>query len=273
MGRNIGMHIKDFRIPIALTFLLILFGVLIFKCLPLNYSETIGTLIGGIGSIIAVIWFYTSLQLQRRQLEEQRQQFMSEFQHVREDSRRNALILSRDILNETEKRILGQNPDLKSISDLIPLYLRQMQEFNQILEETDPVLIQQHIQNWLKIEGPAVILMKGLKSAAEIYLRASDLSSGIDYSKDPEEFVYIYGPHLWKNPFFDLYQAAATMLSEFMIRLVPGRKSVLLASMVAMSMTVPKGIIKEDKIQEDIENYKTKGYPLPKIVEIYLKMK
>jgi len=270
MSKNFSVRIKD-KIPLVLTCLLILFGMLVFKYLPLDYSETIGTLIGGIGSVIAVIWFYTSLKLQRRQLEEQRQQFMSEFKHVREDSHRNALILSRDILNETEKRISGQNPELKSISDLIPLYLQQMQEFNPILEETNPVLIQQHVQSWLKIEGPAVILMKGIKSAAEIYLRVSDLNGNIDYSKDPEEFVYIYGPLLWKNPFFDLYEGAATILSQFMISLAPGRKSVILASMVAMSMTVPKGVVKEDKIREDIENHKKKGYPLPKIVEVYLK--
>lgn len=272
MSKNIGTHIKDFRIPIVLTFLLILFAVLIFKYFPLNYSETIGTLIGGIGSIIAVIWFYTSLQLQRQQLEEQGRQFISEFQQIREDSRRNALILSRDILNETEKRVLGQNAELRSISDLIPLYLRQMAEFKPILEESDPNLVQQSVQNWLKTEGPALILMKGIKSAAEIYFRVLD-ANNIDYSKDSEEFVYIYGPLLWKNPFFDLYETTATMLSEFMIKLVPGRKSAILASMVAMSMLAPKGIMKDDKIREDIENLKTKGYPLPKIVEAYLKTK
>lgn len=264
------MKIENFRIPIGLTILIILFGIFIFEYLPLNYCEAIGTVVGGIGSIVAVIWFYTSLQLQRKQLEEQGRQFMSEFQQIREDSHRNALILSKDILNETEKRIFGQNPELKSITDLSALYIQQLQELKPILEEVDPSLVQQHIQNWLKIEGPSVILMKGIKSAAEIYFRVSDLNV-IDFSKDPEEFVFVYGPHLWKEPFFDSYEGVATMLSNFMIMLTPGRKSVMLASMVVMSMLSPKGFMKDDKIQEEIESHKKKGYPLPKIVEVYLK--
>jgi hypothetical protein len=260
---------KNISIPIGLTIVVILLGILIFEYFPLSYCATIGTVVGGIGSIIAVIWFYTSLQFQREQLEEQRKQFISEFQQIREDGRRNALILSRDILNETEKRISRMNPELKDISDLVPLYL-QFSELKPIFEETNPSQVKQYIQDWLKKEGPAVVLMKGIKSAAEIYFRVLNLE-GIDFTKDAEEFVYIYGLHLWKLPFFDVYQPTATMLAEFMIKLSPGRKSVILASMVVASMLAPKGVMRDDKIREDIENHRKKGYPLPKIVEIYLK--
>lgn len=262
------MEIKNIRVPIGLTIVIILSGIVIFEYFPLKYCTAIGTVVGGIGSIIAVIWFYTSLQFQRQQLEEQRQQFTSEFQQIREDSRRNALILSRDILNETEKRVLGQNSELKSVSDLIPLYFL-FSEFKPIFEETDPHVVQQCIQNWMKKEGPAVILMKGIKSAAEIYFKVLDVKD-VDFSKVPEEFVYIYGPLLWKTPFFDVYESVATMLANFMIMLSPGRESVMLASMVVMSMIAPKGVMKDDKILESIEKHRKKDYPLPKIVEKYL---
>ncbi len=232
-----------------------------------QYSA-VGSLIGGFGSVLVVIWFVTSLHYQAQQLEEQRVQFLTEFQQIREDGRRNALVLAKDILNETEKRALGLNSDLKSISDLIPLYMN-FADLKPITEESDPLIVRQHITAWLQKEGPAVTLMKGIKSAAEIYFRAIGLNN-IDYSRNAEEFVFIYGVHLWKTPFFSIYRGHATMLAEIMIKLLPGREAVSIASMVSLSMTAPKGMMKDDKIKDSIKNHEAKGYPLPRIAKIYL---
>lgn len=260
---------KKFRLPVLLTILIIVLAIWAFCSFDIQQYSAVGSLIGGFGSVLVVIWFVTSLHYQAQQLEEQRVQFLTEFQQIREDGRRNALVLVKDILNETEKRALRLNPDLKSISDLIPLYMN-FSDLKPIAEESDPLIVQQHISAWLQKEGPAVTLMKGIKSAAEIYFRAIGLNN-IDYSKDAEEFVFIYGAHLWKAPFFSIYQVPATMLAEIMITLLPGREAVSIASMACLSMTAPmKGMMKDDKIIDAIEKHKAKDYPLPRIAKIYL---
>ncbi len=259
---------KKFRLPIILTIIIVLAAFAISRLDREEYSA-VGSLVGGFGSVLAVIWFFTSLQYQARQLEEQRGQFLTEFQHIREDSRRNALILAKDILNDTEKRALAQNPDLKSITDLMTLCI-QFSELKLVLEGNDPSIVQQHALTWLKKETPALTLLNGIKNAAETYFRAVGISN-IDYSKDAEEFIYIYGAHLWKAPFFQTYQGSATMLANIMMRLRPGRNAVYLALIVNVDMLIPtKNMVKDDKIIEEIENHKAKGYPLPRIAKIYL---
>ncbi len=260
---------KKFSLPILLTILIITLATLAIIYLNIEEYSAIGSLIGGFGSVLAVIWFFTSLQYQARQLEEQRGQFLTEFQQIREDGRRNALVLAKDILNETERRALAQNPKLKSIADLASLYIN-FADLKPITEESDPLIVRQHITAWLQKEGPAVTLMQGIKSAAEIYFRAIGLNN-IDYSRNAEEFVFIYGVHLWKIPFFSIYRGHATMLAEIMISLLPGREAVSIASMASLSMTAPtKGIMKDDKIKNSIKNHEAKGYPLPRIAKIYL---
>ena len=182
-----------------------------------------GSILAAAGSVLAVIWFTGSLWYQSQQLREQRTYFLAEFKHLREEGRRNALMLAREILHAAEAKALSLNSQLTSLSDLPTNYIG-FGEFKDILESHDPVTVQAAIQSWLKKEGPAMTLMKGLKSAAEVYFLAVG-KEDVDYSKEPEEFVFVYGSQLWSLPFFEAYQATATMLSEFMVTLEPGAKS------------------------------------------------
>jgi hypothetical protein len=173
--------------------------------------------------------------------------------------------LARDILNTAESRALASNPEIRSLSELPTVYVN-FAELKDIVESNDPYVVQTAIESWLKKEGPAIALMKGLKSAAEVYFLAIG-KENVDYSKDPEKFVFIYGPQLWSLPFFEAFQAPAVMLAELMVQLEPGRKAVIMASLAVMAKIAPEEIMKMDSIREKIRDHVAKGYPLPKIAE------
>ncbi len=227
--------------------------------------SSLGTIVGAAGSLLAVIWFSGSLWYQAQQLKEQRTQFLEQFKQLREDGRRNALLLARDILNAAEARALAMNSAIGSLSDLFPLYIR-FAEFKDIMESDDPNAVESAVRSWLKREGPAIALMKGIKSAAEVYFLAVG-KEDVDHSKEAEEFVYIYGSQLWSLPFFEAFQIPATMLAEIMMRIQPGRKSVPIASLAAMARLGNEKFLKMDSIRADIKAHVAKGYPLPKIAE------
>lgn len=227
--------------------------------------SSVGSLLAASGSFLAVIWFTGSLWYQSQQLKEQRTHFLAEFKQLREDGRRNALLLARDILNAAEANALSLNNELMSLSDIFPRYMTFV-ELKDILESEDPIVVQEAIKNWVKKEGPALELMKGLKSAAQVYFLAVG-KDDVDYSKEPDEFIVVYGPLLWSLPFFEAFQAPATILGEVMVRLKPGRKAVLIASYGVMAKTGSTKLLKIDAIREDIRKHVEKGYPLPKIAE------
>jgi len=190
---------------------------------------------------------------------------LAEFQTLREESRRNALMFARDILKDAEEKALKQNPKLNAITDLFTNYM-DFSSLGVILKSSDPHEVLEQFKVWMNIEGPATIMINGIKSASEIYFRAIGLKD-IDYSKEPEDFVYIYSPYIWKLPYFNSYCGIAKMLSEAMGTLQPGRKAALLASEVALAKTSMKGLMKEDKIREEIKTRKASGLSIPKIAE------
>jgi hypothetical protein len=241
---------------------------------PAQY-DALGSLFGAAASFLAVIWFSGSLYFQSIQLKEQREQFSLElkeqreqfsqqFKQLREDARRNALTLAKDILLEAEQDALKANPSLSSINDLSTLYL-DWSEMKVIMESTDPVEVQEAIMSWSKKEGPAMTLIAGVKVAAEVYLRAIDRTD-IDYSIDADDFVFIHGPTLWKLPYFGRFGFIGSWLTEFMIRIQPGRKAAILASTVAQLKLAPQ-IMNKEKITQSIERHRTAGLPLPAIAE------
>lgn len=235
-----------------------------------EYLSALGSLFGAAAGMLAVIWFSASLYNQSLQLKEQRQQFLENFKQLREDNRRNSLIVVKDILNRAEERSLKSNPNMKSIDDLMSQYISVF-EWRDILHSTDPDTVLKEGKNWIITkETPALFLMRGIKSAAETYFRAID-KTDIDYSVEPELFVFTHGSTLWKIPYFEEYQGVAAFLSEWMIKTKPLRAAVQLAYSVAMLRKAAdenlNGIIKGDKIIEDIKQHKKSGYPMPAIAE------
>ena len=68
-----------------------------------------------------------------------------------------------------------------------------------------------------------------------------------------------------KQPFMSPFKSTVDMLSQQMNLLNPGRNAMLLASSAALALNAPKGIMRIDKIIQDIEHAKINGKLVPKI--------
>lgn len=259
--------LREHPLLTLLSVLIVLVAVGAFVCLPSGEYSAVGSLLAGVGSLLAVIWFSAGLFYQSRQLKEQREQFLVQFNQLREDARRSALTFARDIMREAEEKALKQSPSLKSINDLTMVYVLEPWELKVLLESKDPREVQKAAQSWFSNrEGPSATLLRGIKDAAEIYFRSVGRSD-IDYTKEADEFVYIYGPLLWKLPYFEAYATVATLLSGFMITLQPGRKAAVLAASVAMLKASPAGWVNRDKVLENAKQHRQANLPIPAIAE------
>lgn len=255
---------KKYGLLIFITIAIVITILLILIFVNDTKASTIGSVVGGFCSLLAFIWFFAALRSQSSQLENQKDQFLAEFQTLREGSRRDALIFARDVMKEAERKALNQNPKIKATTDLLTNYM-DFSSLKVITESSNPHEVLEYFQTWMNTEGPAITMIKGIKSASEIYFRAIGLTD-IDYSKEPEDFVYTYSPHFEKLPYFDTYYASIHMLTSFMVKLQPGRKAALLAWEVASAKTNPKWM-KVEKIREEIKTRIDSGLFIPKIAE------
>ncbi|WP_146150428.1 hypothetical protein [Photobacterium angustum] len=257
---------KNQIILIVLTIVTLLVATIMIIFIDAQHLSAYGSILAASGSFIAVIWFMGSLRYQAQQLKEQREQFQKEFDRSNEESRRNALLLAKEILLTAEKRALAVNSDLSSVEQIYHNYI-DLIELKDILKSSDPKVVQASLSLWHKRETPAIELLKGIKSAAQVYFIAIN-KLDIDYTAAPEDFVSEYGQDLWSLPFFSAYQACAMSLAEFMITLKPSRKAVHFATLGVMVTLTSKNVLKMDKIKEDIAEYEAKGRKIPVIAEI-----
>lgn len=243
-------------------------AVLVFASIYLLDPEKLGALgsiLSGAGGLLAVIWFSAGLRYQSRQLQDQRAQFAAQFEHLQETSRRDALLLCKSILDKAEERAISYNGSIKNIGELFTEYSR-FEELKPLLESTNPEEVLRAHTSWMKKEGAALALMNGIKSAAEVYLRSVGIAD-VDYSKPPDEFYFVYSPRFESQPFFNEFAGTARMLSEFMVRLEPGRKAALIAFFAAGAKGIGAGLIRMEKLREDMKKQIDRGYPLPEIAK------
>lgn len=225
--------------------------------------SALGSIVAGGGSLLAVLWFSAGLRYQARQLEEQRKQFDAQFRHLQEASRRDSLLIAKDILEKAEQQAIAQHGNIRQISDLLAQYT-DFRELKPILESTSPSEVMDAYRSWMQKEGTALQLLSGIKSAAEIYMRSVG-TTGVDYSKPPEEFYYIYSVHFSSQPFFHSLSGTAYLLSEFMIQLGPGRRAAHLAFLAASAKAFSPSIIKMDKFRTDLAAHIERGHAVPAI--------
>ena len=127
----------------------------------------------------------------------------------------------------------------------------------------DPKVIMAQIQEWMKIEGPCVKFMSSIKDIIILHKKRLGIEDD-NNDTDVADYVYINSVHLLQQPFMSSYQAPVKMLSEQMMLLNPGRKAMVLASIVALLvMLAPEGLMKKDKVIEDIEKAKSEGQTYP----------
>jgi hypothetical protein len=251
------------RLLIALTLAVAAVVGVSIRFLDPERLSAFGGILSGAGSLLAVLWFSASLRYQATQLEEQRKQFAVQFQFLQESSRRDALVVAKDILERAERRAIEVNGKVSSIGELVTEYMH-FAELKPMLESTDAEDVLKAFDSWMKKEEAAMTLMLGIKSAAEVYLRAA-VTPEIDYRKPPEEFYLIYSVHFSSLPYFQALAGAAAMLSEVMFNLGPGRSAAQIAFFAASSKSVGARIIKMEKVRADIAEHVANGYPLPEI--------
>lgn len=225
--------------------------------------SALGSIVSGGGSLLAVLWFSAGLRYQANQLAEQRKQFTAQFHQMQESSRRDALLVAKGILEKAEERAIAFSGKVSSVGEIL-IEFTKFEDLKPILESTRPSEVLEAHARWMKKEGAASMLMQGIKSAAEVYLRSIS-TPDIDYSKPADEFYMIYSPHFASLPFFESFAGSANMLSEFMFRLSPGRQAATIAFLAATSKSLSPKIIKMAKLREDIAKHVANGYPIPAI--------
>lgn len=231
---------------------------------PSQY-DALGSLLSAAGSVLAVIWFTGSLYYQSLQLKEQREQFSKELEELRGDARRNALTVASEILRDAEDSALKANPAMSSISELPSRHFLNLKPFNVIMKSMNPQEVRAAGFEWLKTEYPAIVLLGGIKHAAEVYFRAINRTD-VDFSLDPEEFVDRYGSSLWTIPYFGKYEAVGEWLSTDMLRSKHSRKAASLAHLVASSKIVSSEPDRKE-ILKAVNKHREEGLPMPAIAE------
>ena len=249
--------------------MLVLFASVVF---PPEKLSAYGTIFAAAGSLIAVIFFSASLYYQSIQLREQREQFNTNFSHLRVDAERKAILTAKEMLTDAEEKAIKGVDGLDAIINLPTLYVHGMAYWKNIIKSNDPEEVMSSFQRWLPLETSATTFVSGVKNAAVVYFKALGMG-GIDYSKKPEDFVYIYGTLLREAPYFQMIIGTAELLAQSMFMISPGRSTCILAATLSMAITAPPGVIKEDKVQQDIEEHIEKGYPIPAIVNVYRRNK
>jgi hypothetical protein len=181
---------------IVLSVAAIMISAYVALTVPNEKYSPIVSLVGTTVNILAVVWFTSTLIYQSRQLTEQRQQFALTYDQAKRDSRRDALVVVDGILRDAERSALLLNDSLRTLSDILPTYVN-FQEIAVMLKSRDPNEVLEAGKEWLKREGPAVTLVKGIQTAAKVYADATG-ELALDFTKEPDEFAYIYGPRLWR---------------------------------------------------------------------------
>lgn len=255
------------RLFILLSVAIVLLAIGVLVWLPAE-SSAIGSVIEAAAGLLAVIWFSASLYYQSQQLREQREQFRENFRQLSEDNRRSALVAVRDVLLRAEERALRCAPDCQSL-DGFTLYYTRIPEWDIIEHSTDSNVVYEAAMKWLNAKDlPAVVLMRGIKNAAEMYYQAVG-KEDVDYSMDPEFFVEKYGSDLWKLPYFEEYAGVARTLAPFMGFMKSHRATMQLAAYAAVIKNSRNGGtgIAEDDLLERIRAHKKAGYPVPAIAQ------
>ena len=151
-------------------------------------------------------------------------------------------------------------------SDVASRYFESLKYYKTALESNNPNEVISHVKSWLKIEKPYVKFMSSIRDIIVLHKRRlgmEDNPEGIDVV----DYVFINSTHLMNQPFMLAYKGTVYLLSEQMIRVQPGRKAMILAYESAIAQITPEGVMKKDKIIEDINKAKIEGTPVPKVCD------
>ena len=228
----------------------------------------LGSLLGAFSGILAIIWFYRGLRLQSLQIEEQRIQFAKQHHLQYQDSLLSFLEKASDTLQSSLKELI-EALGVPDSNHIFTEYMKSMLFYKDALESTDPNVVNSQVQEWIKIEGPCIKFMSSVKDVIILHKKRLGIEDDTE-NTDVADYVFINSGHFLQQPFMSGYQVAVKMLSEQMMIITPGRKSMVLAATTAAALLAPEGILKTEKIIEDINDRKANKKPVPKICEVFI---
>lgn len=223
----------------------------------------LGSLLGAASGLIAIMWFYRGLRLQSIQINEQKNQFVRQFNLQHQDSQL-AFLESASERMKTHLSDLISNLEIDDEAQVLSAYMSNMQFYKQALESTDPYEVLTNIKDWMKIEGPCRKFMMSIQDIVVLFKLRLGMEDDSEEA-DAAEYVHIQSGYLMKQPFMSPFKITVQMLSQQMNLLSPGRNAMYLASSAAMALTVPEGIMKIDKIIHDIDKAKKEKKLVPEI--------
>ena len=196
----------------TLTCAVILLSLLVVIFVDSDKTSALGSIFAASSGFVAVIWFYNSLELQsvqlqeqQKQLEEQRVQFQLEFNNIRLEAKRSALLVAREILNDMENRVQSSLNGIGTINNLHVLFLNGLfSHINTITNEDNPKIVLDEIEKFAKVFGPARTFLYSFKEAATIILENENIPV-TDDKDQPEWFVVIYEKYLQNRPFISKF--------------------------------------------------------------------
>jgi hypothetical protein len=225
----------------------------------------LGSLLGAFCGLLAIIWFYRGLRLQSIQIDEQRKQFTQQMHLQHQDS----LLAFLNTSSERMERYLSElltSLNIPNESQVTSKYLSSLIYYKQAIESSNPNEVLNQIQNWIKIEGPCVKFLSSVRDIIVLHRKRSGMEDNSE-GADPADYVFINGAYIMDQPFLSAYKSTVNLLSEQMMLISPGRKAMALASSAALSQIAPEGVMKKEKIIQDIKKAISEGLLVPKICD------
>ncbi len=253
---------------------------------PDSDLDSIGSIFAAAAGFIAIIWFYNGLQLQTKQLEEQREQlqlqtkqleeqreqFQLEFNNLKMESKRSAMLASRDILVDMEKTVVAKLGG--EIETMPTLFTSFLQYLNPITRSDDPDIVLDANQKISLFLVPARRFMYDMREAGRCVLENegfsfinTDLKTAL--AGAPENYIRANYEHLMYRPFISKYIGTAKMLADLMAGF--NLNLIDQAALAAMELKNQKSGLGRMITKEAIQNMReiNERFKLP-IIEKYL---
>lgn len=125
-----------------------------------------------------------------------------------------------------------------------------MTHWKAVLDSTRPSEVMDEYQRWMPLEALARNYVRYISSALQIYLQFHFPKQPVDYSLDPENFVYIHQSWAYKAPFLSHHIGMAALLAQHLIMMKPGLDRLQLAMMVASAKSLGKSLFKDQALEE-----------------------
>ncbi|MDD5022109.1 MAG: hypothetical protein PHR82_08305 [Endomicrobiaceae bacterium] len=253
---------------LILTVLVFIFASLCLFCIPIQQMSAYSSIFSVAVALIAVIWFYNSLQLQSTQLDEQRKQFQLEFNNIKLESKRNTLLLVKEILIDMDKKVTDELDGIGKLENMLDLFIHKvLPALSNIADTADPNIVMEEIHKCNKILIPINMFLISMKDVFKLILEnEGEIISENNYTN--EMFVNIYGKKIKNNAFLSKYIGIANSLSGFMIQFK--LEVIELASLAVIGLKSPRTLKNEEFISKINEFKNNNNVWVPKIVEVYL---